>query len=62
MYLDEEDREVFLSVVGKVCVRFNWLVYAYCLMDNHQHLLVETPPRKYGQVNAATQRGLHPAI
>ena len=23
--------------------RFNWLCYAWCLMDNHYHLLVQTP-------------------
>jgi putative transposase len=23
--------------------RFNWLCHAYCLMDNHYHLLIETP-------------------
>jgi len=22
--------------------RFGWLCYAYCLMDNHYHLLIET--------------------
>jgi putative transposase len=43
IYLDDEDREAFLSVLGDVCSRFNWVVYAYCLMDNHYHLLIETP-------------------
>jgi putative transposase len=43
IYLDDEDRETFLSVLGEVCSRFNWAVYAYCLMDNHYHLLIETP-------------------
>ncbi|HEV8261998.1 MAG TPA: hypothetical protein VGQ19_14750, partial [Burkholderiales bacterium] len=23
--------------------RFSWRLYAYCLMDNHYHLMVETP-------------------
>jgi REP element-mobilizing transposase RayT len=32
-----------LGVCAAVCVRFNWWVYAYCLMSNHYHLLVETP-------------------
>lgn len=26
-----------------VCDRFNWRCHAYCLMDNHYHLIVETP-------------------
>jgi REP element-mobilizing transposase RayT len=23
--------------------RYNWLCHTYCLMDNHYHLLIETP-------------------
>ncbi len=30
-------------MLGATCERFNWLVHAYCLMTNHDHLLVETP-------------------
>jgi len=43
IYLNEGDREGFLNVLVHVRERFNWLVYAYCLMDNHYHLLIETP-------------------
>jgi putative transposase len=37
------DRKAFLEVLAQVVERFNWLVHAYCLMDNHYHLLIETP-------------------
>jgi len=40
---DDTDREIFLKVLGQVVGRFNWLCHAYCLMDNHYHLLIETP-------------------
>ncbi len=43
IYLDDEDREQFLGLVGAVCERFNWVGYAYCLMSNHYHLVMETP-------------------
>ena len=43
IYLSDQDRIDFLSILEQVCDRFNWLVHAYCLMDNHYHLLVETP-------------------
>lgn len=43
IYLDHDDRIEFLSLVGDVCQRFNWVVHAYCLMTNHYHLIVETP-------------------
>jgi putative transposase len=37
------DRKAFLEILGKVVNRFNWLCHAYCLMDNHYHLVIETP-------------------
>jgi REP element-mobilizing transposase RayT len=43
IYLTDTDRIAFLEILGQVVERFNWLVHAYCLMDNHYHLLVETP-------------------
>jgi putative transposase len=43
IFLDDPDREAFLSVFGSVVERVGWRVYAYCLMDNHYHLMVETP-------------------
>ncbi len=43
IYDDETDREIFLSIFAEGIESFNWLCYAYCLMDNHYHLLVQTP-------------------
>lgn len=43
IYLDDTDREQFLTVLGDVCERFNWVIHAFCLMSNHYHLLIETP-------------------
>ena len=43
IYLDDEDRTRFLGVLGKEIEQQGWRCYAYCLMDNHYHLLVETP-------------------
>ena len=42
IYLDDEDRQEWLTVFAEVCDRFNWVVHAYCEMSNHYHLLVET--------------------
>jgi len=49
IYLDDEDREQFLAVLGRVVPRFHLLPHAYCLMDNHFHLLVETPEANLSQ-------------
>lgn len=43
IFLDNPDRELFLSTLSHVISRYGWLCHAYCLMDNHYHLLVETP-------------------
>ncbi len=43
IYFNDNDREVFLSILCDVYNKFNWQFHAYCLMSNHYHLLVETP-------------------
>jgi putative transposase len=43
IYEDDEDRRAFLTVLGDVVERFEWVCYAYCLMGNHYHLVIETP-------------------
>ena len=40
---DDLDRKAFLEILSEVNVRYHWLCHAYCLMDNHYHLLIETP-------------------
>jgi putative transposase len=34
------DRSSWLEILSKVCDRYN---HVYCLMDNHYHLVLETP-------------------
>ncbi|MDP3560582.1 MAG: transposase, partial [Legionellaceae bacterium] len=43
VFLSDEDRVLFLDIFAEVCFRSNWICYAYCLMSNHYHLLIETP-------------------
>lgn len=43
MFRDDQDRAQFLEVLGEVVARFGWICHAYCLMNNHYHLLIETP-------------------
>jgi putative transposase len=40
---DDQDRTAFLNVLSEVVSRFRWRCYAYCLMGNHYHLMIETP-------------------
>lgn len=43
IFLDDDDRELFLQVLKEAGEIFNWAVHSYCLMGNHYHLLIETP-------------------
>ena len=43
IYREDYDREQFLSTLAHAIGRYHWLCYAYCLLDNHYHLLIETP-------------------
>ena len=43
VFRDDADRDLFLDALGEVVTRFRWLCHAYCLMDRHYHLLIETP-------------------
>jgi REP element-mobilizing transposase RayT len=42
IFEDHRDRREFLMILEDVVGRYNWLCHAFCLMDNHYHLLVET--------------------
>jgi REP element-mobilizing transposase RayT len=43
IFRDDRDRQSLLDVLASVVGRAKWLCHAYCLMENHYHLLVETP-------------------
>ncbi len=42
VFKDDTDRNIFLDTLHKVNKRYNWLCHAYCLMNNHYHLVIET--------------------
>ncbi len=43
VYKSRRDREQFLSYLESATERYGAVIHAYCLMDNHYHLLLETP-------------------
>jgi REP element-mobilizing transposase RayT len=40
IYADDRDRIFFCLTVQRVARKYGWTVLAYCLMDNHYHLLL----------------------
>jgi REP element-mobilizing transposase RayT len=41
--LDDEDRARFVGLLALEVAQQGWRAYADCLMDNHYHLLFQTP-------------------
>ncbi|MEA3276098.1 MAG: transposase [Pseudomonadota bacterium] len=42
IYEDDEDREEFLRLLGEIIKELEWRCHAFCLMNNHYHLFIET--------------------
>jgi REP element-mobilizing transposase RayT len=43
IFKNDGDRKLFLDTLAQVIKRFHWICHTYCLMNNHYHLIVETP-------------------
>lgn len=43
IFTTDSDRERFLSYLEELIIRYHVKIHTYCLMDNHYHLLIETP-------------------
>jgi putative transposase len=43
IFKNDKDRDCFLSTLAEVCEQTGWIVHAYVLMDNHYHMLLESP-------------------
>lgn len=50
IYRDKKDKVRFLKIIADTSIKFQIVVYAYVLMDNHFHLLLETPQGNLSQV------------
>lgn len=42
IFYDDQDRRVFLNDLLKTKIDFNLNVYAFCLMDNHVHMVIRS--------------------
>ncbi len=43
IFLNDDGRRLFLATLDEACEQTGWLIHAYVLMNNHYHLLLETP-------------------
>lgn len=53
--LKNNDFELFLEILNSVCDSYRCLAYSYCLMNNHYHLLLETPDANLSANNAPVE-------
>ena len=50
VYKSQRDREKFFSYLESATERYGAVVHVFCLMDNHYHLLIETPSGNLSQI------------
>lgn len=43
IFINDDDRYKFLYTLEYCTKTFNYICHAFCIMDNHYHLLIETP-------------------
>jgi len=43
IFKGDKDREMLLNILEEINDRYHWSCHAYCLMNNHYHLVIETP-------------------
>ncbi len=49
LFLDLADREQFLDLLDEVVERYEWELFAWCLLGNHLHLVVRAEPQRLAQ-------------
>lgn len=50
IFLDDRDKQRFLDTLASIKDKFNCKFYAYCLMNNHVHLVVDTNGSDISQI------------
>jgi putative transposase len=50
IFFKKQDKEKFLEILKRTKNRYEYLLHAYALMDNHYHLLIETPKANISQI------------
>lgn len=50
VFFEDKDKEKFLEVLERTKERYGYLIHAYTLMDNHYHLLIETPKANISRI------------
>jgi REP element-mobilizing transposase RayT len=50
IFVDNKDRDKFLSYLRSAYLRYGAVIHVFCLMNNHYHLFLETPKGNLSQI------------
>jgi putative transposase len=50
IFVSNEDRHFFISCLANAYERYESIIHVYCLMENHYHLLIETPNAQLSRI------------
>lgn len=50
IFYDDEDKEVFINRMKLVKEKYEYVIYAFCFMSNHIHLLIKEKERPIGEI------------
>lgn len=50
IFYDEQDKYVFLKYLKENKEKYNFDIYAYCLMDNHIHMVLQDINKNLSQI------------
>jgi len=50
IFKSDRDREKFIDYLKSATERYSAVIHVYCLMDNHYHLLIQTPAGNLSQI------------
>ena len=53
IFLDDEDHEKFFDILCKKITGENSILFAFCLMDNHVHMIID---EGYGNISVIMQK------
>ena len=62
IFHDPRDFMKFLSLIGNQKDKLPFYLYAYCLMTNHVHLLIERRTDNVGRIMHPCANGLYPIL
>ncbi len=50
IFINRGERKSFLSYLKSARLRYGAVIHAFCLMNNHYHLFIETPKGNLSQI------------